>query len=98
MSGKMLWNSIAPKYQLKLLTKEFLFKREGNNDGLLLWHHIVRRVNSLIKVTVANFKYEIEGATLDDFRHNIKEFNLWFKEKRTMIVKEIGIAGYTKYT
>eukprot|EP00957_Ditylum_brightwellii_P005751 438443-Ditylum_brightwellii.AAC.1 len=33
-----------------------------------------------------------------NFGHDIKKFNLWFKDKRTMIVKEIGAAGYTKYT
>eukprot|EP00957_Ditylum_brightwellii_P117806 8987268-Ditylum_brightwellii.AAC.1 len=56
--GKMLWNSINPKYQLELLTKESLFKREGNQDGLLLWHHIMERVNPSTKVTVANLKDE----------------------------------------
>eukprot|EP00957_Ditylum_brightwellii_P101981 7773006-Ditylum_brightwellii.AAC.1 len=98
MFGKMLWNSITPKYQLELLTKESLFIREGNHDGLLLWYHIVERVNSLTEVTVANLKDEIAGETLNNFGHNIKKFNLWFKDKRTMIVKEIGAAGYTEYT
>eukprot|EP00957_Ditylum_brightwellii_P054082 4096523-Ditylum_brightwellii.AAC.1 len=65
MFGKMLWNIIAPKYQLELFTKESLFIREGNHDGLLLWHHIVERVNPSTKVTVANLKDEIERATLD---------------------------------
>eukprot|EP00957_Ditylum_brightwellii_P208624 15358283-Ditylum_brightwellii.AAC.1 len=98
MFGKMLWNSIATKYQLDLLTKESLFKRKGNHNGLLLWHHIMERVNPSTKVTVVNLKDEFEGATLDNFRHNIKKFNLWFKDKRTMIVKEIGTTGSTKYT
>eukprot|EP00957_Ditylum_brightwellii_P102037 7777195-Ditylum_brightwellii.AAC.1 len=49
MFGKMLWNSIAPKYQLELLTKESLFKREGNQNELLLWHYIVERVNPSTK-------------------------------------------------
>eukprot|EP00957_Ditylum_brightwellii_P077479 5887136-Ditylum_brightwellii.AAC.1 len=35
---------------------------------------------------------------MDDFRHDIEKFNLWFKDKRTIIVKEIGTAGYTEYT
>eukprot|EP00957_Ditylum_brightwellii_P099425 7573513-Ditylum_brightwellii.AAC.1 len=56
MFSKMLWNSIASNYQLKFLTKEPLFKREGNYNGLLLWHHIMERVNLLTKVTVANLK------------------------------------------
>eukprot|EP00957_Ditylum_brightwellii_P204001 15337167-Ditylum_brightwellii.AAC.1 len=98
MFVKMLWNSLDPKYQLKLLTKESLFTNEGNHNGLLLWHHIVERVNLSTKVTVANLKDKIEGATLDDFRHDIKRFNLWFIDKRTMIVKEIRTEGYTKYT
>eukprot|EP00957_Ditylum_brightwellii_P046046 3493728-Ditylum_brightwellii.AAC.1 len=56
----------------------------------------MERVNLSTKVTVANLKDEIEGATLDDFGHNIKKFNLLFKDKRTMIVKKIGAAGYTE--
>eukprot|EP00957_Ditylum_brightwellii_P101984 7773266-Ditylum_brightwellii.AAC.1 len=72
MFGKMLWSSIALKYQLELLTEESLFKREGNHNGLLLWHHIMERVNPSTKVTVANLKDEIEGATLDNFGHDIK--------------------------
>eukprot|EP00957_Ditylum_brightwellii_P177353 13509181-Ditylum_brightwellii.AAC.1 len=87
--SKMLWNSLDPKYQIELLTKESLFTKEQNHDGLLLWHHIVERINLSMEVIVANLKDKIEGATLDDFGDDIKRFNLWFKDKRTMIIKEI---------
>eukprot|EP00957_Ditylum_brightwellii_P129121 9848895-Ditylum_brightwellii.AAC.1 len=72
MHGKMLWNILDPKYQLKLLTKESLFTKERNHDGLLQWHYIMERLNPPTKVMVANLKDKIEGATLDDFRHDIK--------------------------
>eukprot|EP00957_Ditylum_brightwellii_P185448 14120663-Ditylum_brightwellii.AAC.1 len=91
--GVLLWNSLDLKYQLKLLSKESLFTKEGNHNKLLLWHHIVERVNPLMKVMVANFKEKTEGATLDNFGHDIKKFNLWFKDKRMMIVKEIETVG-----
>eukprot|EP00957_Ditylum_brightwellii_P091394 6958570-Ditylum_brightwellii.AAC.1 len=51
-----------------------------------------------MKAIVANLKGKIDGAMLDDFGHNIKKFSLWFKDKRMMIVKEIGTARYTEYT
>eukprot|EP00957_Ditylum_brightwellii_P031201 2364867-Ditylum_brightwellii.AAC.1 len=98
MFGKMLWNSIDPKYQLELLTEESLFKREGNHDELLLRHHIVERVNPSTKVTVVNLKDKIEGATLGNFGNDIKKFNLRFKDKRMMTAKEIGTARYTECT
>eukprot|EP00957_Ditylum_brightwellii_P143794 10956870-Ditylum_brightwellii.AAC.1 len=65
---------------------------EGNRNVLLLWHHIVERVTPLAKVTVANLKDKIKGALLDDFGHDIKKFKRWFKDKRTMITKKIGVA------
>eukprot|EP00957_Ditylum_brightwellii_P094527 7198392-Ditylum_brightwellii.AAC.1 len=36
MLGTLLWNSLAPKFQLEMLTKETSFKREDNYNGMLL--------------------------------------------------------------
>eukprot|EP00957_Ditylum_brightwellii_P165058 12566532-Ditylum_brightwellii.AAC.1 len=68
-----------------------------NNDGLLLWHHTIEKVSPSTKVMLANLKDNIRRAMLDNFDHNIKKFNLWFKGKRTMIVIENRKARHTKY-
>ena len=45
MLGKLLWNSLTPEFQLELLAEEDDFKRDEENDGLLLWKKILQKVN-----------------------------------------------------
>eukprot|EP00957_Ditylum_brightwellii_P080735 6139767-Ditylum_brightwellii.AAC.2 len=42
MIGNVLWNSLAAKFQLVLLTQESKFTKQENKDGVLLWDHTVR--------------------------------------------------------
>eukprot|EP00957_Ditylum_brightwellii_P005774 440308-Ditylum_brightwellii.AAC.1 len=76
MLGKMQWYSFDLKYQLEILTKESLFVKKGDHDGLLLWHQIVERLNLLTKGIVANLKDKMEGAMRDNFGNNMKKLNL----------------------
>eukprot|EP00957_Ditylum_brightwellii_P075793 5760675-Ditylum_brightwellii.AAC.1 len=80
-----------------MLTEESLFKRGDYYNGLLLWQLIVKKVNSTTNVSIANLKDKLENSKLDDFRHNIKEFNTWFADKKNTISREVGKEGYTKY-
>eukprot|EP00957_Ditylum_brightwellii_P160665 12231439-Ditylum_brightwellii.AAC.1 len=41
MLGKLLWNSFAPDFQIKMLTKEKKFKKGRDHDGVLLWQHLM---------------------------------------------------------
>jgi hypothetical protein len=57
----------------------------------------VEKVNPTTNVSVANLKDKLENSKLNVFRHDIKEFNTWFTDKRNMIIREVGKEGYTKY-
>eukprot|EP00957_Ditylum_brightwellii_P073186 5563429-Ditylum_brightwellii.AAC.1 len=75
MLGLLLWNSLIPKFQLKILTEETSFKKRDDYNGLLLWHLIVEKINLTTNVSIANLKDELENVNLDDFGQDIKEFN-----------------------
>eukprot|EP00957_Ditylum_brightwellii_P186043 14164830-Ditylum_brightwellii.AAC.1 len=36
-------------------------------------------------------------AMMSKFRQNIKLYNSWLMGQRSVIVKEVGVAGYTEY-
>ena len=97
MLGKLLWNSLAPKFQLEMLTEDETFKRGEEYDGILLWNAIIRRVNPTTKISIGNLKDELESASLEDFGYDVKSFNTWFVDKRNAIVREVGEGGYTEY-
>ena len=97
MLGRLLWNSMSPSFQLELLAEKDKFRRENEYEGLLLWHQIIKAVNPSTKLSVGNLKEELEGADLKDFEYNIKKFNTWFNDKRSMIIREAGTEGYSEY-
>eukprot|EP00957_Ditylum_brightwellii_P189991 14464024-Ditylum_brightwellii.AAC.1 len=97
MLNKQLWNSFISKFQLEMFTDKEKFKRGNDHDRVLLWKHFINHMNPLTCVLVSNLKDEIDSASLDDFNQDIKEFNTWFTNKRSEIVKEVGIYGYTEY-
>eukprot|EP00957_Ditylum_brightwellii_P185257 14107163-Ditylum_brightwellii.AAC.1 len=59
---------------------------------------MIKQVNLSTKVSVENLKNDLENANLKDFNQDIKRFNQWFKDKRTLIAKELGKDGYKEYT
>ena len=63
----------------------------------MLWFRIIQVINPSTKISVGNLKEELEAADLKDFGHNIKKFNTWFNDKKSMIVREVGITGYSEY-
>eukprot|EP00957_Ditylum_brightwellii_P212335 15367190-Ditylum_brightwellii.AAC.5 len=97
MLEKQMWNSLTPKFQLELLTEKAKFKRSEDFDGVLLWYTLVNHMNPSAVISVGNVKDEIETAMMNKFEQNIKLFNLWFTDQRSIIVKEVGAAGYTEY-
>eukprot|EP00957_Ditylum_brightwellii_P180446 13745437-Ditylum_brightwellii.AAC.1 len=80
-----------------MLTEELLFKKGDKYDGMLLWQLVVKKVNLTTNVSITNLKDKLENTKLDDFRHDIKEFNTSFTSKRNAIIREDGKVGYTKY-
>eukprot|EP00957_Ditylum_brightwellii_P025844 1955072-Ditylum_brightwellii.AAC.1 len=80
-----------------MLTKELLFKKGDNHDYMLLWRLVVEKVNPNTNVSVANLKDELKNVTLDAFGRDIKVFNTWFMNKRNVIIREVGMQGYTKH-
>eukprot|EP00957_Ditylum_brightwellii_P095788 7298113-Ditylum_brightwellii.AAC.1 len=89
MLGLLLWNSLTPKFQLEMLTKETLFNMGDDYDGLLLWYLIVEKVNLTTNISVTNLKDKVESTKLDDFEQDIKGFNTWFADKRNTIIREV---------
>eukprot|EP00957_Ditylum_brightwellii_P107482 8201077-Ditylum_brightwellii.AAC.1 len=98
MLGKKIWDSLNLEYQLELLTEQASFQKGNNYDGVLLWYRMIKQVNPSTKVSVKNLKNELENANLKDFDQDIKRFNQWFKDKRTLIVIKLGKDGYKEYT
>eukprot|EP00957_Ditylum_brightwellii_P116760 8906314-Ditylum_brightwellii.AAC.1 len=49
-------------------------------------------------MSVQNLKIELETTNLKDFDQDIKQFNQWFKDRRTLITKELGKDGNKEYT
>ena len=43
-------------------------------------------------------KNDIKNATLDSFKYDIKTFNKWFNDKRSVIIREEGKKKYSEYT
>ena len=100
MLGNMIWNSLTPDYQLEIGGDSSIknFKRGQEYDGVELWHFIQKQVNPSTTTGAANLKDAIENANLKDFSYNIKEFNIWFADQRTAIIKEEGKELYNEYT
>ena len=46
----------------------------------------------------ANLKDDIENENLKDFGYNIKDFHVWFANKKTAIIMEEGKELYNEYT
>eukprot|EP00957_Ditylum_brightwellii_P088563 6745514-Ditylum_brightwellii.AAC.1 len=98
MLRKKIWNSLTLEHQLELLTEQASFQKGNNYDGVLLWYHMIKQVNLSTKVSVKTLKNKLENANLKDFNQDIKRFNQWFKDKRTLIIKELKKDGYKEYT
>ena len=100
MLGNMIWNSLTADYQLEIGGESSIdnFQRDNEFDGVELWYYIQKQVNPSTTTGAANLKDEIENANLKDFKYNIKEFNVWFANKRTAIIKEEGKELYNEYT
>ena len=45
-------------------------------------------------VLASNMKEELETVTLREFKNSIKDFNLWFIQKRKQIMAEKGCSKY----
>eukprot|EP00957_Ditylum_brightwellii_P011447 865308-Ditylum_brightwellii.AAC.1 len=78
-----------------MLTEEALFKKEDDYDRILLWKLVVKQINLVMHMSVANLKDELESAPPSDFQFYIKMFNTWFSDRRNAIVREVGTEGYT---
>eukprot|EP00957_Ditylum_brightwellii_P131789 10050160-Ditylum_brightwellii.AAC.1 len=75
MLGNMIWDILTSNFQIELMGKETNFKQGDDFDETLLWHQIVTQINPSTKAAIGNLKDDLETTKMDNFGHDIREFN-----------------------
>ena len=66
------------------------YRQDYKCAGLKLWNYIRTAINFTTTTGASGYKDEIGSKTLDDFDHNVKNYNTWFKNTRSKIVTSEG--------
>ena len=88
MLGHKIWNSLSSDFQLELLANADKFKRDGEFDGVELFHHFRKHVNPSTAIGASVLKDKIETKTLAEFGHNITKYHPWIDDVKIQIDQE----------
>lgn len=94
--GSKIWNSLTSEFQIDIQGCKDDFQRGQENDGLLLWDFIRRRINPTTTVGASKLKDQLETKSVADFGYDVIRYNTWFQDTRAEIRKEEG-EGYNEY-
>ena len=83
----MILDILTVIYQLEILGDEDQYMQDGGFDGIKRCNYIRATVNPKTTTGASECKDEIELQTIDDFEHNVKNYNTWFNDTRNEILK-----------
>ena len=87
----MVWDSLTATYQLDLVSNEDVYKVGDEFDGVRLWHFIKTSVNTSTAIRASTLKDLIKEKKFSGFEgHNVKQYTIWFKDKRNKIISLEG--------
>ena len=64
---------------------------------VLMWKYLLKCVYPTTKVSSSNHKDLLDAATLKEFKHNVKDFNRWFEDRRKDIIRDEGSDNYDEH-
>ena len=96
MLGNKLWQSLSSRFKIEITGAQDEYQRQQENDGVLLWDFIRRRINPTTTVGASKIKENIEDTKVPEFDNTIFKYNTWFEDNRDKIIKEEG-DGYNEY-
>ena len=97
MLGNKLWNSFTSHFQLEILPQASHFKKEGEFDGPLLFHHFCKHVKPSTAVGSSMLKDDLESKDLKEFGQDLKKYHTWLEDCKTQIDREEGDINYKEY-